>query len=77
MPHLTTQQTEQVYNRRKLIIETANEREIFLIENDKKLPAKLAGCKLPYCVIYSGNVKAEISWRLAEMLASGEQTEVN
>lgn len=71
------EQINQVYERRKNIIDKANQKQFYLIENRQKLPAKLSGCKLEFCVIYSGNIKAEINWRLAEMIAQGELNEVH
>lgn len=74
---MTQEQINIIYKKRKKIIEEANKKEFYLIEKGGKLSAKISGCKLEFCVIYSNNIKAEISWRLAEMLSTGEINEIH
>ena len=69
---LTIEQKNKVYLNRRAILEQCNEREFYVMFGALKLPAKIAGAKLEYPCVYSGNYKAEITWRLAERIASGE-----
>jgi len=76
---LTADQFSILYDKRKALIEKANNlpHSFYIVENGQKWPAKLAGCKLDYCIAYSGNFKVEITWKLAERIANEEVKEID
>jgi len=65
------------YTDKSNIIDSANERELILVNGPKVYKAKLAGKKCDYPMAYNvteteQTIECEISWQLAIRLSKGE-----
>ena len=72
METLTLEQETFIYNKRRNLINKANEHAFFIIFGNLKLPAKLSGSKLEKPIAISGNYMVQTTWKLAKRIANGE-----